>query len=140
MDWAALLRALRPGSRTVLWQPPDAELCLDFARRGFRLMLLHGDLDFNESCREALRELGLASQLMGSQVCASSEVPSLAKDFYEIFLFCGAPQVVGRDIVFCLSKGGIVVAPAQASTHWSEGLGKEKVERLPSTFTGFRLD
>lgn len=137
-DWTALFRALRPGSRTILWQPTDGELCLAFARRGFRLMLLHSESDFNARCRKALRESGLASQLMGTQVCAFNEVPSLAKDFYEIFLFCRTPQIKGREIAFCLSQGGIVVAPAGGSPSWSEGLGNGKVERLPSTFVGFR--
>ena len=138
-DWAALLRALRPGSRTILWQPPGYELCLAFARRGFRLMLLHREANFNVECRSLLRESGLASQLMGSQVCSLNEVPSLAKDFYDIFLFCRQAQFEGRNISYCLSKGSLVVAPAIGFTCWSEDLEMKKVERLPPTFVGFRV-
>ncbi len=88
-----LLQRVRPGSRLLLWQPPDWETPLELARRGYRLMPLSRDPELLGELKRQLRSCGLSSQLMGSAhlpADTSSNPPSLASRFYEAALLWGA--------------------------------------------------
>ncbi len=66
-------------------------MAIDFARHGFRLMVLRADGTGVDSLRDQLRNSGLSSQLMGSQSYLPDSEPSLVRDFYELWIFCAEP-------------------------------------------------
>lgn len=66
-------------------------MAIDFARHGFRLMVVRREGVGIDSLRSQLRDLGLASQLMGSQSYHPDSRPSLVEDFYELWVFCKEP-------------------------------------------------
>lgn len=135
--WAALLPPrTRPGSRTVICDPPDDELILELARRGYRLLVLHDGGFAIDALRQRLRELGLSSQLMGSQVYPEEQLPRLAREIYELWIFCAAPHLLPVALKVLL-PGSTVYWPGQFSLALSEGT--QLLEGLPSHLTGLRL-
>jgi hypothetical protein len=77
---------------SVICDPEDEGLPVEMARRGFRLLLLHGGAFPVDALRRRLRDQGLASGLMGSHAYRAGVVPFLAADFYELWVFCGSPR------------------------------------------------
>ena len=91
--WEALFVHTRAGSRTVICDP-DSSMVVEFARRGYRVVVVHTPNFELLALRQQLRELGLSSQLMGAQVYGQNSPPSLAQDFYELWIFAGATSLV----------------------------------------------
>ena len=108
-SWEELLKKLRPGSRTVLYRPERLEQVLELARRGFRLLVVHSDSDFRDECRQALRDEGLSSSLMGSHQLVEGRPLSLAKNFYDLVLSCSAPHPALSEIEAFLAPQGQLV-------------------------------
>lgn len=65
---------------------------MEFARRGYRLLLVHPDEAFRRECRRQLREQGLSSLLMGGQEPETGESWNLAREFYDLVVFCCEPS------------------------------------------------
>lgn len=133
---SALLRALRPGSRTVLCHPESSEDAVDLARRGFRLMIVHEEDSFLKAVRQELRAGGLASLLMGSAQSAVDQVPSLAKGFYELVLLGSRSRLSIGQMVFALGVGGLLVKP---SDQGEEDLAGLQPVKLPAGYVGGRV-
>lgn len=128
--FAPLFRVTRPGSRTILCDPEEAEPVLAFARRGYRLLLLNS---VPTDLRTQLREAGLSSQLMGSYQYGEGRL-SLAKAFYELLIFCGEPPFEASQIEPYLRP--------QAMVLWRQGVFEpirsfEELE-LPNGLSGVR--
>ena len=102
----------RPGSRTVLCDPNGPELAIELARRGFRLLILHDGRFPMPELRQQLRDQGLQSQLMGAHACSEGKAPSLASDFYELWLSSGPPRWMD-EACQCLRSGSLILWPAQ---------------------------
>ncbi len=133
--WRGLLRLSRPGSRTVLSDPDDA-MAVEFARHGFRLMILRREPGGTEDLRRQLRELGLASQLMGSQSYRSENSLSLAPDFYELWVFC-------TPVLPCLWQAAQVSLKKGSPIYWQSDFGSlpypgDTLEGLPASIFGVR--
>lgn len=134
--WAALLPPrTRPGSRTVVCDPPDDELILELGRRGYRLMVLHDGSFAVETLRQKLRELGLSSQLMGSQVYQAERPPKLARDVYELWIFCESPRLLPTALE-TLRPGSSVFWRGEQPLLLGEG--SELLEGLPPSLNGLR--
>lgn len=137
-EWKSFLPpTTRPGSRTVLCDPDGPELAIELARRGYRLLLLHDGGFPMPELRQRLREHGLQSQLMGSHACLEGRLPSLASDFYELWL-CGGPPRWLEEAQRSLQPGALVL--------WKTGCsapqlpqGMEPVDGLPAGVQGARL-
>lgn len=133
--WEALFLHSRAGSRTVLCDP-DRSMVVEFARRGYRLVVVHSaDFDLL-ALRQQLRELGLSSQLMGAQLYSPNSPPSLAQDFYELWIFAGATSLIlWQAAETALKKGsGVYWSSEQPSTPpWGT-----PIENLPGTLRGVR--
>lgn len=134
----ALFSVGRPGSRTVLCDPPES-LVVELCRRGYRLLLLHsGELPVAE-IRRKLRGLGLSSQLMGAQLysahtCEESEVKLPAR-FYELWIFCSAPSVgLLKSAESALQGGSWILWDKRRPA--SEPLGS--LDGLPEALAGVR--
>lgn len=117
-------------------QPADTGFLLDLARHGFRLMLVHSDDQFIQDFRKTLRGEGLSSQLMGASRAKAGEIPSLAKEFYELILLCPESELTLDDLRFALGPGGTLVS--------SRSIPEANLEdfvpvSLPEGFQGFRL-
>ena len=131
-----LFRNSRPGSRTVLCDP-SVELALEFARRGYRLLIVHQmHLDIQQF-RDEFRRVGLASQLMGSQPYSQDKRPTLAEDFYVLWVFAeGAAPLLWEAARAALKKGSLVLwlAQQQIEPPWGE-----PVASLPESLAGVRV-
>ncbi|MFA7483395.1 MAG: hypothetical protein WC314_23025 [Vulcanimicrobiota bacterium] len=129
------MQALRPGSRTVVCQPQDMQFIVEMARHGFRLMLVHQDIEFLRQTREQLRNQGLSSLLMGSFQSEAAQVPSLARGFYEAVLLCSASKIRPEEVLFALGPGGILIRETDENLNLS-GLLPLK---LPPGYIGGRI-
>lgn len=109
LSWPEALRALRPGSRTVVFRPPTSEPVVELARRGFRLLVVHPQPEFCQACRSALRELGLSSQLMGSHHHRPGEPLKLADDFYDLILIFAPHELAPEEVEPSLAPQGRLV-------------------------------
>lgn len=110
-------------------------MVMEFARRGFRLFLTHQDPEFLSTCRSSLRTQGLQSQLMGSHELRKGVSLSLARHFYDIFVFCHIDDATAARVVDWLGPGATVVFPKgsdeiQLHASWGE---------VDSTMHKFRL-
>lgn len=132
----SLFRNTRPGSRTVLCDP-SVELALEFARRGYRLLLVHQPHLDIQQFRDEFRKAGLASQLMGSQAYSLEKRPTLAEDFYELWVFVEeAAPPLWEAARAALKKGSSVIwfAPRQIEPPWGE-----PIFSLPDGLVGVRV-
>lgn len=134
--WQSLFRLCRPGSRTVLCNPVDA-MAIDFARHGFRLMVLRPEGSGVDALRHDLRNVGLSSQLMGSQSYLPDSRPSLVQDFYELWIFCDEPlPQLWQAAHTSLKKGSPIYWRSQYSVlPTPEAL----LEGLPTQLSGVRI-
>jgi hypothetical protein len=132
----SLLKALRPGSRTVLCHPSDSEFAVELARHGFRLMVIHEDPDFLQSLKKELRSQGLSSLLMGTTQAAVNQVPSLAKGFYELILLSRRSEMTMNQMKFALETGGLLIRPSAQGEVDLTGL--QSVD-LPAGYVGGRV-
>lgn len=106
LSWVSTLALLRPGSRTVVYGAEDIEPIVELARRGFRLLIAHQDLQFCHKCREILRGLGLASQLMGSHEVKAGVLMKLPEGFYDLFLTFDPDGPQELEVCRCLAPQG----------------------------------
>lgn len=121
-----LFRITRAGSRTILCDLADPGCAVEFARRGYRILLLSRDQELFATVRQAFRERGLSSQLMGGQLYCAGEL-SLAKDFYELALFCTTPQIEAAQLEPSLKTGALAFwcqgsYQAVRRSQWLDGL------------------
>lgn len=118
----------------MLCDPPDTELAVELARRGYRLLVLHdGGFPVSE-LRQMLRDQGLQSQLMGAHACPAEQTPSLPADFYELWLCCGQP----RDLTaaaLCLRRGALLLWLSDVSRNSLPG-GMRYLTSLPEGVAG----
>lgn len=82
---------------------------MELARRGFRLLLASSDSEFCEVCRKALRDQGLASQLMGSHHLLEGRPLKLARNFYDLVLSFAEPHPETEEMAPFLAPQGRVV-------------------------------
>lgn len=135
--WTTLLPPrTRPGSRTVVCDPPDDELILELARRGYRLLVLHDGSFAVERLRGRLREAGLSSQLMGSQIYPHDHPPKLARGVYELWIFCREPHLLPAARQALLPGSTIFWSGQHPAIQPEESA---LLEGLPSHLRGLRL-
>lgn len=135
-QWWDVLARLRPGSRTILWHPKSLETARELAGRGFRLMLVHSQRDYLENCRHHLRAAGLASSLMGVSCVAAQDMPSLARQFYELVLFFTAPPLAPGSYRDFLAPRAVLVGPSDYfSSAWSQEF--TALPSYPNGMSGF---
>ncbi len=111
-------------------------MVIEFARRGYRLMVVHQNSFDIPGLRLRLREMGLASQLMGCQSYSSDKAPALVQDFYELWIFADqASPLLWQAARTSLKKGSPVFWLAQTETVPPLG---GLIESLPETLAGVR--
>ena len=133
--WNQLFRVLRPGSRIVLYEPSSQLLVTEFARRGFRILIVHENSSFASSSRKALYSLGLQSQLMGAQTIKREKSFQIAKKFYDIILCCGENCLELRTVKPFLNFGGLLVLPGGKA----KAISHPDFEEQPSPTKNFRI-
>lgn len=112
-------------------------MAIDFARHGFRLMVLRPEGVGVDGLRHQLRTLGLSSQLMGSQSYLPDSRPSLVQDFYELWIFCDEPlPQLWQAARLSLKKGSQIY---WCSPHDALPPLEEPLEGLPSPLSGVRI-
>ena len=139
--WLELARSMRPGSKTVLFRPLSVEIVVEFARRGFRLLVVHSDEDLLRRCKTELRAQGLSSLLMGCYPQADAKDLSTAKDFYELFCCFESLEGLLEVVRVSLRSGGFLVgAPGTLGDQekYSEHF-LECSKTLPADLLGYRL-
>lgn len=133
-----LFRFLRPGSRTILYCPEEVATTVEFARRGYRLLLVHPGESFRQECRQQLRGQGLSSLLMGGQEPGSREQWNLAREFYDLVVFCCSPPngLALEELSPFLTPGATVVCQEKSVTE--VGHAFELVRALPGGTAFYR--
>ncbi len=136
--WTDIFSLCRPGTRIVLDHPEDSEIVKEFARRGYRLHVLH-DASFDlPGLRQGLRDLGLASQLMGSSAVTPHTEPKLTRNFYEGWVVCSSGRPVAPQTLFdTLQPGSCIYGRTEEC--WFSSLGSPR-ERVPPDITVRRLE
>lgn len=118
----------------MLCDPPDTQLAIDLARRGYRLLVLHdGDFPVSE-LRQVLHDHGLQSQMMGAHACAAGQKLSLPADFYELWLCCGEPRDLA-EAARCLRSGALLLWLSDFSVN-SLPEGMSYLSNLPQGVAG----
>lgn len=111
-------------------------MVIEFARRGYRILVVHQVTFDVPTLRQQLREIGLASQLMGSQPYSADLAPSLVQDFYESWVFADqASPRLWQAARLSLKKGSAIFWSAQSEikSPW-----EEIIESLPEALAGVR--
>lgn len=102
---------------------------VEFARRGFRLLLIHSEEKFRGECRAALRAQGLGSLLMGGQGTGGAKKWNLARKFYDLVVIFQPLEIALDSLVEHLTPQAVVLAhkdtTASGSTRFGIGKGAE---------------
>lgn len=131
--WVDLFSLCRPGTRTVLDHPENADTVVEFARRGYRLHVLHHRSFDLEGLRQRLRSLGLGSQLMGSSVVTRQADPKLTRRFYEGWIvLTSSPPASSETLLDSLQPGSCIYGLTEGCWFWDWG---SPVERVPPHIT-----
>ena len=140
-NWLGLFRSLRPGSKTILFRPPSVDLVVEFARRGFRLLVVHSNEELLSRCKAELRAQGLSSLLMGVYTQTDSKDLSTAKEFYEICCCFESVEDVFQTLRASLRPRGLLVGPPGAFGKLGTSLDgfHDCSEPLSNDLLGFRL-